>query len=46
MLMDLSKAFDRLHHNLMVANLGVYGFSQDALQYMRSYLTNRQKEFE
>ena len=43
MLMDLSKAFDRLHHNLMVANLGVYGFSQDALQYMRSYLTNRQQ---
>ena len=34
MFMDLSKAFDAK---------GVSGFSQDALQYMRSYLTNRQQ---
>ena len=43
LLMDLSKTFDTIHHDLMIANLGVYGFSQDALQHMRSYLTNRQQ---
>ena len=43
MFMDLSKAFDTIHHDLMIAKLGAYGFSHDALQYMRSYLTNRQQ---
>ena len=43
MFMDLSKAFDTMHHDLMIAKLGAYGFSQDVLQYMRSYLTNRQQ---
>ena len=43
MFMDLSRAFDTIHHNLMIAKLGVNGFSQDALRYMRSYLTNRQQ---
>ena len=37
MFMDLSKAFDTIHHDLMIAKLGAYGFSHDALQYMRSY---------
>ena len=41
--MDLSRAFDTIHHNLMIDKLGVNGFSQDALRYMRSYLTNRQQ---
>ena len=27
----------------MIAKLGAYGFSQDVLQYIRSYLTNRQQ---
>ena len=43
MFMDLSKTFDIIHHDLMIAKLGVHGFSQDALQYMRSYLTNREQ---
>ena len=44
MFMDLSKAFDTIHHDLMISKLGAHGFSQDALQYMRSYLTtNRQQ---
>ena len=43
MFMDLSKAFKTIHHDLLIAKLGAYDFSQDALQYMRSYLTNRQE---
>ena len=39
MFMNLSKTFDTIHHDLMISKLGAYGFSQDALQYMRSYLT-------
>ena len=30
---------DTIHHDLMISKLVAYGFSQDALQYMRSYLT-------
>ena len=37
------KAFDTIHHDLMIAKLGTYVFSQDALQYTRSYLTNRRQ---
>ena len=43
MFIDLSKNFDTILHDLMFAKLGAFGFSQDALQYMRSYLTNRQQ---
>ena len=43
MFMELSKTFDTIHHDLMIAELGAHGFSQDAFQYMRSYLTNRQQ---
>ena len=44
MFMDLSKAFDTINYDLIIAKLGAYGFSHDALQYMRSYLTNRQQK--
>ena len=40
---DLSKAFDTIYHNLLTAKIGAHGFSQDALQYMRGYLTNKQQ---
>ena len=40
MLMDLSNGFDIVHLGLIIARLGAYGFSQDTVQYMRSYLTN------
>ena len=42
MFIDLSKAFGTIHQDLMIAKLGAYGFSQDAIQYIRSYLTKRQ----
>ena len=38
--MDLSKAFDILNHDLLIAKLGAYGFETDALRYMKSYLRN------
>ena len=43
MFMDLSQAFEIIHHDSMIGKLGAYDFSQIALQYMRSYLTNRQQ---
>ena len=33
--MDLSKAFDTLNHDLLIAKLGAYGFETDALRYMK-----------
>ena len=41
--MGLSKAFDTMQYYLIISKLGAYGFSQDGLQYMRSYLTKRQQ---
>ena len=41
--MDLSKAFDTLNLDLLIAKLGSYGFETDALRYMKSYLTNRKQ---
>ena len=43
MFVDLSKAFDTIHHDLMIAKVGAYGFSEGTLQYKRNYLTNRQQ---
>ena len=39
--MDLSKAFDTLHHDLLISKLDAYGFSYSALTYIKSYLSNR-----
>ena len=41
MLMDLSKAFDTLNHELLIAKLHAYGFDKNALELVHSYLTNR-----
>ena len=43
--MDLSKAFDTLKHNLLIAKLGAYGFERDPLSFMKSYLNDRQQRF-
>ena len=41
MLMDLSKAFDTLNHELLIAKLDAYGFDKKALKLVHSYLSNR-----
>ena len=40
-LMDLSKAFDCLPHDLIIAKMAAYGFGHQALRLFPSYLTNR-----
>ena len=39
--MDLSKSFDTINHDLMLAKLKAYGFSTNALNLIHSYLKNR-----
>ena len=40
-LMDLSKAFDTINHELLLAKLYAYGFEKNVLRLIRSYLTER-----
>ena len=40
-LMDLSKAFDTLNHDLLIAKLDAYGFQHDALKLLYSYLSKQ-----
>ena len=41
LLTDLSKAFDCLNHNLLIAKLHAYGFDYNSLTYINSYLSDR-----
>ena len=42
-LMDLSKAFDCLSHDLIIAKLAAYGLGDGALEIIYSYLKNRKQ---
>ena len=41
MFMNLSKTLDTMHHDLLIANWGAYGFQEDAVVFMKNYLTNK-----
>ena len=40
-LMDLSKAFDTINHQLLAAKMYAYGFSKDSLEVILNYLSDR-----
>jgi hypothetical protein len=44
-LMDLSKDFDCLPHNLLLLKLEAYGLSKNSLKLLQSYLENRKKSY-
>ena len=41
--MDLSKAFDTINHELLIAKLHAYDFENSALKLLLHYLSNRWK---
>ena len=44
LLMDLSKAFDILNHELLLAKLQTYGFGRSTLKLFHSYLSNSRRK--
>ena len=42
-LMDLSQAFDSIHHDLLIAKMYAYGFSIKAVTFFYSYLKRRKQ---
>ena len=43
LLTDISKAFDCIPHDLIIAKLGAYGFHIDALKLIHDYLSNKKQ---
>ena len=43
-LMDLSKAFDCLLHDILLDKLSAYGMSTDSVSLLESYLSNRKQQ--
>lgn len=41
--MDLSKAFDTLNHEILLKKLVFYGFTENSIKLLKSYLTNRKQ---
>ena len=41
LLSDLSKAFDCINHELLIAKVHTYAFSLESLTFIQSYLTNQ-----
>ena len=39
--MNLSKAFETINHNLLIAKLNVFGFTKNSLRLIKSYFSNR-----
>ena len=46
LMVDLSKAFDCIDHELLIAKLHAYRFSRDAILQIYSYLANRRQRVE
>ena len=42
--LDFRKAFDLIHHYILLKKLAVYGFFQSAINWFKSYLTNRHQK--
>ena len=42
--MDLSKAFDTINHNLFQSLLKAYGFNENSVSFIRSFITNSERK--